>query len=72
MRNDARPIGHDLPHDPIPPSAEPRAADDAREPAAHDRHRPVDNRGVEPKRTREDGNPDPVMPAKGSTLKTRI
>jgi hypothetical protein len=78
MRNDARPIGHDLPQDPVPASdapgtlRAPHAGEDARESVTHDRQSHVVNRGAAENAPRGDADLDPVMPVDDSTLNTKI
>jgi len=67
MRNDARPIGHDRPQDPMV-EHEP----DARDSVKHDRQSHVINRRAEEDARRDDADADPAMPTGDSTLKTRI
>ena len=62
MRNDARPIGHDVPHSPLQnPDSDPEALE-----GSH-----VVNRDADDAR-RDDVNVDPAMPTDDSTLKTKI
>jgi len=68
MRNDARPIGEDNPHE---GSHDPRVSD-ARESVTHDRQSHVVNEGAAENAKRDDADVDPVMPTGDSTLNTKI
>jgi len=68
MRNDARPIGEDNPHE---GSHDPRLRD-GRESATRDRQSHVVNEGATEEAGPDDEDLDPVMPSGDSTLKTDI
>jgi hypothetical protein len=63
MRNDARPIGEEA-HDQSPL--------DERDTVAHDRQSHIINKRAEEDQQRDDHDPDPVMPANDSTVRTKI
>ena len=67
MRNDARPVGHDAPRDPVGASGP-----DARESVTHDRQSHVVNPRAEQDMRRDDADVDPALPADDATLKTKI
>jgi hypothetical protein len=66
MRNDARPIGHDVADE------SPIANDDPRDSVAHQRESHVVNKRAAEDAQRDDADVDPVMPTGDSTLKTNI
>jgi hypothetical protein len=73
MRNDARPIGEDLPRNPLgedqPPS---QTSSDARDSLKHDHQSHTVNPPAEEDARRHDHDVDPVMPTGDSTLNTKI
>ena len=68
MRNDARPIGEDNPHE---GSHDPRVSD-ARESVTHDRQSHVVNEDATETGRRDDADHDPALPTGDSTLRTNI
>jgi hypothetical protein len=68
MRNDARPIGEDNPHE---GSHDPRVSD-ARESVTHDRQSHVVNEDAAEPGRREGSDVDQTMPTGDSTLNTKI
>jgi hypothetical protein len=73
MRNDARPIGEDLPRNPIGEDEPPRPAEpDTRDSLKHDRQSHIVNPRAEDDARRLDDDTDPTMPTGDSTLNTKI
>ena len=68
MRNDARPIGEDNPHE---GSHDPRV-NDAPESATHDRQPHVVNEDSAENARRDTADSDPVVPTDDSSLNTKI
>jgi hypothetical protein len=79
MRNDARPIGHEIGHQSPVVSRQPeidggqsQSSDDRRDSVAHQRESHVVNKRAEDDARRDDADVDPVMPTGDSTLKTKM
>jgi hypothetical protein len=70
MRNDARPIGHDV-SDRSPVAGHP-PPEDSRDSVAQDRQSHVVNRPMDEEVRRKDADIDPTMPTSDSTLRTEI
>lgn len=61
-RNDARPIGHDLPQAPLHERDSEARDTEARESVTHDRQSHIVNRRAEHDAKRDDDDVDPVVP----------
>jgi len=70
MRNDARPIGENA-HDQSPVDSR-QSPEDPRESVTHDRQSHVVNQDADENAPAADADRDPVMPARDSSLRTKI